>query len=98
MQDEQLERGAQSLDCIVACGVVAGGDPCEQTRQYGELAHQNVCNHATLGFDENGVKVAFIAAHVVPGSPECGAPPLVHKNPSDYVKPSLTHRAPNPPQ
>jgi hypothetical protein len=68
MQNEQLERGAQALGCIVACGVMTGGDPHEQTRQYGELARQNVSNHATFGFDEDNIKTSFIAAHIVPSS------------------------------
>src|SRR5262249_34599567 len=79
MQNEQLERSAQPLGGIVACGVMPGGDPFKQTRQYGEFARQNVGNHATFGFDEDGIKAAFIAAHVVPGSRQYGEPAIVEK-------------------
>src|SRR5262249_21610284 len=81
MQNERLERSTQPLGGIVACGVVAGGDPCEQPRQYGEFARENVGTHATFGFDEDGIKTAFIAAHVVPGSRQYGEPAIVEKEP-----------------
>src|SRR5262245_64597628 len=95
MQNEQLERSAQPLGGIVACGVMPGGDPFKQTRQYGEFARQNVGNHATFGFDEDGIKAAFIAAHVVPGSRQYGEPAIVEKEPRDDVEPFIARCACN---
>src|SRR5262245_35111121 len=93
MQNEQLKRSAQPLGGIVACSVMPGCDPCEQPRQYGEFARQNVGNHATFGFDEDSIKTAFIAAHVVPGSRQRGEPAIVEKEPRDDVEPFIARCA-----
>src|SRR5262249_321565 len=95
MQNEQLERGAQALGGIIACGVMTGGDPREQTRQYGELARQNVCKHTMPGVAENGVKTPLIAAHVVPGPRKRGESAIVEKKPGDDVEPFIACRAGN---
>src|SRR5262249_16201186 len=95
MQNEQLERGAQALGGIVACGVMTGGDPREQARQYGEIARQNNCKHKTLGVDENSVKTAFLAPHVKPGPPKRGESAIVEKKPGDDVEPFIACRAGN---
>ena len=87
MQDEQFERGAQTFARVVAGGVVAGRDPREQPRQYGELARQDVGNHAPLGLDQNLVEAALIAARLAPRLLERAKTAIIDKHARDHVEP-----------
>ena len=65
---------------------MAGSNAHEQSRQHGKFAGQNVCNHAPLGVDENGIEAALIAAYVAPGPLQRSKAAIVKQKPRDEIE------------
>ena len=58
----------------------AGGDPCEQARQYRELARQDGRDHAALRIDDDFIEAPPVTACLAPRSIENREAAVVDKN------------------